>query len=77
MSDLTPEQGNQIEDDLRRYQAAPMPPGLRELVGDRIEAHTVNMEIKHGAVMSCVRVAWLVISDWLREHPGDLAPPAP
>jgi hypothetical protein len=76
MSDLTAEQDAQIEADLGRYQAAPMPPGLRAAIADRIEAHTMNMGIKHGDVMSCIRVAWLVISDHLRDHPGDLAPPA-
>lgn len=75
MSDLTPEQGEAIEADLGRYLAAPMPRALREAIGERIEPHTMNMEIKHRDVMECVDVAWLVISDWLRGHPADLAPP--
>jgi hypothetical protein len=76
MPELTAGQGDQIEADLVRYLTAPMPAELRALVAGRVEAHTVNMGIRHSAVMSCIKVAWLVISDWLRDHPGDLAPPA-
>ena len=49
-----------------------MPAELRGLVEDLIEPHTINMGIDHGDVMSCIRVAWPVIRDWLREHPGFL-----
>ena len=74
--DLTAAQGAAIEEDLGRYLTHPMPSGLNEQIKDRIEPHTINSELKHVDVMSCIHVAWLVISDWLRDHPGDLAPPA-
>lgn len=47
-----------------------MPPGLKDEVADVIEPHTMNMEIKHGDVMTCIAVAFPVIRDWFRDHPG-------
>jgi hypothetical protein len=74
MSELTPEQGAAIEANLGRYQAAPMPPELNELVKDLIVPHTMNMELKHGDVMECIHVAFPVIRDWLHAHPDDAVP---
>lgn len=75
MSDLTAEQGAQIEDDLARAQAEPMPAGLRDAIEDRIEPHTINMGLDHGDVMRCIRVAYPLIRDWLHGHPDDSVPP--
>ena len=69
---MTPEQTAAYEAGLRRSLDEPMPAELRGLVEDLIEPHTINMGIDHGDVMSCIRVAWPVIRDWLREHPGFL-----
>jgi hypothetical protein len=54
-----------------------MPPELRGQVEDLIEPHTMNMGIDHGDVMDCIKVAYPVIRDWLREHPGFLRAVAP
>lgn len=72
MSDMTPEQNTSREASMGRALAEPIPPELRGQVEDLIEPHTINMYLKHRDVMTCIDVAWPVIRDWLREHPGFL-----
>jgi len=70
VSDLTAAQEAKIEAGLEAGLADPMPRGLRRLLADAIEPHTINMGIKHGDVLECVQyAAWPVIRDWLRTHP--------
>jgi hypothetical protein len=72
MSEPTPDDEAAREASLQRALDEPMPPVLRGQVEDLIEPHTMNMELKYGDVMTCIRVAWPVIRDWLRDHPADL-----
>jgi hypothetical protein len=46
----------------------PMPKELRQQIEDWIEPQTINMGIKHGDVMDCVRIAFPLIRDYLAEH---------
>lgn len=71
MSELTPEQEEQMDKTLERAMAEPMPPELRGQIEDLIEPHTMNMYLKHRDVMDCIRVAFPVIRQYLREHHGD------
>lgn len=50
---------------LQRALDDPMPPDLVRLVADYIEPQTINAGIKHGEVMTCIRVAYPVIRDYL------------
>lgn len=68
MSDLTADQSASREASLTRAPDEPMPAGLRDAIADLIEPHTINMYLKHGDVMTCIRVAYPVIRDWLAEH---------
>lgn len=58
-----------LEAGIQRALAEPIPAELRDVIKDTIEPHTINMQIKHRDVMECIRVAFPVIRDWLREHP--------
>lgn len=74
MSDMSPEQEEEArEASLLRAMAEPMPADLKTQVENLIEPHTINMGADHGDAMTCIRVAWPVIRDWLRDHPEDLA----
>jgi hypothetical protein len=75
MSETTDDGEAAREASIRRAQAEPMPAELRSQVEDLIEPHTMNMGIDHGDVMTCIRVAYPVIRDWLRERPGYLRGP--
>lgn len=70
MSDLTPEQSASLDASLERALSEPIPLDLRRQIEDLIEPHTINMYLKHGDVMSCIRVAFPVIRDYLREYPS-------
>jgi hypothetical protein len=63
--DLTDEQARSCEASLQRALDEPMPRELKDLIADLIEPHTINMSIKHRDVMTCIRVAFPVIRDWL------------
>lgn len=65
MSELSPEQTEHIETTLGRALADPMPRELHRQIADLIEPHTINMELKHGDVMLCIKVAFPVIRDWI------------
>jgi hypothetical protein len=73
MSNLTAEQEAQIEADDRRTIDDPWPRELRDQIAGHIEAHTINMYLKHRDVMECIEYAYPLIRDWLRDHPDDLA----
>jgi hypothetical protein len=75
MSDLSAAQGAQIEEDLGRAQAEPMPSDLRRAIASLIEPHTMNMQIKHRDVMECIDVAYPLIREFLHGHPDDSVPP--
>lgn len=70
------EQGRIIEADIQRTFDEPMPTELDERIQDLIEPHTINARIKHVDVMSCIKVAFPVIRDWLRDHPDDMGDPS-
>jgi hypothetical protein len=72
MSEMTPEQDARRVLSLRRALDEPMPSELQTQIADLIEPHTINMYLKHRDVMDCIDVAYPVIRDWLREHPGFL-----
>lgn len=59
------------DESLRWALDEPMPRDLREQVEDLIEPHTINMYLKHRDVMDCIKVAFPVIRDYLRAHPGE------
>ncbi|MFE2994184.1 hypothetical protein ACFXG4_04120 [Nocardia sp. NPDC059246] len=72
--DLTDDQSRHIEATLQRALDEPMPPELKTRIKALIEPHTINMQIKHGDVMQCIRVAFPVIRDWLRDNDGGSNP---
>lgn len=68
MSYLTENQRRQIDADVEASLANPMPRDLREKIADHIEAHTIDMYLKHRDVMACIEYAYPLITRWLQEH---------
>ncbi|MFD3594385.1 hypothetical protein ACFWU5_16800 [Nocardia sp. NPDC058640] len=57
-----------LEASLQRALDEPMPTELKKTIAALIEPHTMDMYLKHGDVMTCIRVAFPVIRDWLAEQ---------
>ena len=57
-----------LEASLQRALDEPMPTELKNTIADLIEPHTMNMYLDHGDVMTCIRVAFPVIRDWLADQ---------
>lgn len=63
-----------LEAAFQRALDEPMPDELRSLIADAIEPQTQNAMIDHGEVTTCIKIAYPLILDYLREHPEELTP---
>jgi hypothetical protein len=43
----------------------PIPKELREAIADQIEPYTINAYLKHDEVMTCIKIAFPLIRDYL------------
>lgn len=50
---------------LRRSLDEPMPRDLTRQIADLIEPQTMNAQIPHGEVMTCIQIAFPAIRDYL------------
>lgn len=72
MSYLNPDEEAAREASEKRAEEESIPPELRTKLADLIEPHTMNLELEHAGVMTCLDVAYPVIREWLRGHLADL-----
>jgi len=47
----------------------PMPRELSDQIGNWVEPETMDCELKHRDVMTCIGIAFPLIRAWLAEHP--------